>query len=395
MKQYVGREGRRLALIPGPEGSPAAIAVRIAAGSKEDPPGMRGMAHLVEHMLFRGNQNRTQDELHQTFESMDCHHNASTGWDETMYHLLLPTATLAGVEECLRLLNDMIMHPNFTAETLALEKQIVENEVTAHSEEMMDELIASIFAEPVGDLGGTRASLRNITLKAVNKWHATHYLSSKMTVGIVAPQRVVDALGAQRKMKQWTIEERHATALRPVKDNRIRIVKRHSSAKMAHIGISIELGAVKTGTDVILYRALEQFLRDRLYVIIRRDAGCAYTPQVFLELVGSRAFLFVAYKTPIGRVKECGKVGLGAVQHMSHLVAEATPGSIKAAMLHAARASTTPLNLALEGSRGVDVAKDFAGMKTGFQALKLRMASPPIRAVAFVPQRRVSRGHGD
>lgn len=68
-----------------------AVQVWYHVGSKDDPPGRSGFAHLFEHMMFKGNTNLTADAFDNLTENIGGENNAYTADDVTVYHETVPS----------------------------------------------------------------------------------------------------------------------------------------------------------------------------------------------------------------------------------------------------------------------------------------------------------------
>lgn len=104
----------------------AAVQVWIKAGAGEELPHEEGLAHLHEHMLFKGTQRRGPGAVAQEIEAHGGEINAWTSHDTTAYH-----ATLAApfFERAVDVLADAVRHSTFDAEELAREIEVVVEEI--------------------------------------------------------------------------------------------------------------------------------------------------------------------------------------------------------------------------------------------------------------------------
>ena len=80
---------RPMRLAPG-----VARQVWLDAGAADDPEDLPGMAHLLEHLLFKGNPSRRFQDLVATVEAVGGSFEAWTSHDHTVYELLLPSRHL-------------------------------------------------------------------------------------------------------------------------------------------------------------------------------------------------------------------------------------------------------------------------------------------------------------
>src|SRR5204863_9107802 len=68
-----------------------AVQVWYHVGSKDDPNGRSGFAHLFEHMMFKGNDHLTADAFDDLTENIGGENNAYTAEDVTVYHEVVPS----------------------------------------------------------------------------------------------------------------------------------------------------------------------------------------------------------------------------------------------------------------------------------------------------------------
>jgi zinc protease len=104
------------------------VRVRYDVGSKDDPDGRSGFAHLVEHLMFRGSRHTTAKEFSEWIAEVGGSENGSTGDDETDYHEDLPARELP---LALWLESDRMAYPFSTLDEdgFRREREVVENEL--------------------------------------------------------------------------------------------------------------------------------------------------------------------------------------------------------------------------------------------------------------------------
>ncbi|MEX0587855.1 MAG: pitrilysin family protein [Cyanobium sp.] len=106
------------------------------AGSSFEAPSESGMAHFLEHMVFKGSERLGPGEFDLRIEAMGGNSNAATGFDDVHYHVLIPPDS---VPEALDLLLDLVLRPRLEAEAFLMERQVVLEEL-AQSEDQPDEI---------------------------------------------------------------------------------------------------------------------------------------------------------------------------------------------------------------------------------------------------------------
>jgi zinc protease len=95
-----------------------AVQVWYHVGSKDDPNGRSGFAHLFEHMMFKGNEHLTPETFEKLTENVGGENNAFTAPDVTVYHELVPSNYLEPIlwAEAERMSSLALNDANFNSE---------------------------------------------------------------------------------------------------------------------------------------------------------------------------------------------------------------------------------------------------------------------------------------
>ena len=170
------------------------------AGSVFEAPGESGMAHFLEHMVFKGSERLGPGEFDLRIEAMGGNSNAATGFDDVHYHVLIPPEAAA---DALDLLLDLVLHPRLDHDAFAMERQVVLEEL-AQSEDQPDEMAFQqllrlgcpdhAYGEPIL---GQRELLLAQTPEAMASFHQRLYGANRCVLalsGAVEPAALVDRL---------------------------------------------------------------------------------------------------------------------------------------------------------------------------------------------------------
>jgi len=106
------------------------------AGSVWERPEESGLAHFLEHMVFKGSERLAAGAFDLRIEALGGSSNAATGFDDVHFHVLIPPEAAA---EGLELLLDLVLAPALDPEAFAMERQVVLEEL-AQSEDQPDEV---------------------------------------------------------------------------------------------------------------------------------------------------------------------------------------------------------------------------------------------------------------
>ncbi len=109
------------------------VHVEYEVGSKDDPPGRAGLAHLFEHLMFEPTKHGGDKEVGTWLDEIGASHNASTNVDVTRYHESIPPRELP---RALWIEADRMAYPvaKVTDDALAREREVVKNEWREHYE---------------------------------------------------------------------------------------------------------------------------------------------------------------------------------------------------------------------------------------------------------------------
>lgn len=163
--------------------------VMVGAGTRDERDREDGMAHFIEHTVFKGTRKRTARQLIDRIENVGGEINAYTTKEETAYY----AATLpAYVGRTMELLSDMLFHPAFPQAELDKERQVIYDEIESYndspSELIYDDFESLLFdgcalAHPVL---GTRKTLRYFTADKARRFMAETYTPDRMVVFVLA-----------------------------------------------------------------------------------------------------------------------------------------------------------------------------------------------------------------
>lgn len=176
--------------------------IYICAGSRDETPTEYGVAHLVEHMYFKGTQKRSGLQVTSRIEDIGGDINAYTTKEETVIHAnFMPLY----VERVLELLADILCHASFPEKELEREREVVIEEIESYKDDPTEQLF-----DDYEDLIYQGSELgHNIlgTVAAVKKYKRQHLLSylqrsygvDRMGVFVTGPFafKVVERLAAK------------------------------------------------------------------------------------------------------------------------------------------------------------------------------------------------------
>lgn len=119
----------------------------IDVGSRDDPEGLMGLAHFVEHVIFKGTQRRRSWHIVNRMESVGGELNAYTTKENTVVYSVFPSGNFNRAAE---LIADLLCNSSFPAAELTRERDVVADEIAQYrdipSEAVFDDFEDLIFA---------------------------------------------------------------------------------------------------------------------------------------------------------------------------------------------------------------------------------------------------------
>jgi predicted Zn-dependent peptidase len=189
--------GPRLAVATVADSECAALSIYIPAGSRDESDFPTGLAHFVEHMVFKGTERRSARELSFEIENAGGQLNACTSEDQTVYEgrgeaNLMPV--LADV------LCDMVWHATFPENEIALEREVIGEEITMYKESPADhisDLISSALwgSHPLGNsISGSLESIAEIDRTTLLEFRKRHHFRDDVVIAASGPFSVDEIL---------------------------------------------------------------------------------------------------------------------------------------------------------------------------------------------------------
>lgn len=256
-------------------------------GSRNEGPGEAGMAHLLEHMLFKGTE--AHPDPKQTFADRALRFNGTTSYDRTNYFAHF-TASDENFDWFLGWLADSMVNVRVTEASLDLERTVVRNEMEQGQNRpaglLFQELMGAAYRfHPYGRaVIGTESDLANVRASSLQDFYSRYYRPDNAV--LVATGRIEEAAAVEAISKTLGQLPRPGTAIavpytrEPVQEGERRAVLRRSGGvPQLAIGYHITDGAARDQVALTLAAAMLSREPDGpLYQALVRDglADAAY-----------------------------------------------------------------------------------------------------------------------
>jgi len=161
------------------------VGVWVKTGTRYENALNNGIAHFLEHMVFKGTKRRSAFKIVQSIEELGGSLNAYTSKELTVYYAHALDSQLTN---CINVLSDMLCHSLFRQRDIDREKQVVLEEISS-VKDTPDEYIFDLFQEnlfphqPIGfPILGTVDSVKNITREELIEFWSKYYCSDNIVI---------------------------------------------------------------------------------------------------------------------------------------------------------------------------------------------------------------------
>lgn len=275
------------------------VGIMVGAGTRHELPNENGMAHYIEHCVFKGTQHYTARQIINHIEGIGGEINAYTTKEETTFY----AATLRNhFRTTLHLLADMVLRPTFHKKETDKELTVILDEIESYNDSP-SELIYDDFENMIFEgsslampILGTKKTLRRISKSPdiALRWMQQHYRPERMVLfvlGNVTTQQVISAaekelLAHSPQGVQYPISNSEAShspqgvqyPIAALAASNTRLYRRHTHQTHIMLGShAYPIGHPKQLTMYLLNNILGGgSMSSRLYLSLREKYGLVY-----------------------------------------------------------------------------------------------------------------------
>ena len=258
--------------------------ILVNAGTRDEDENKMGIAHFVEHTIFKGTRKRSAHQVIRRLEDVGGELNASTSKEETYFHASFLSADYPRAVE---LLADILFHSTFPEQELEKEKDVVIEEINYYqdtpSELIIDDFESMVYqGHPMGrNILGTRKDVKNFKREDILNFIHRNYARNNIVLasaGNISEKQLLKL--CERYFADGQLVE--APSPRTPFDNyhpQHQRVNKHSS--QSHIMIGVPAYAItrdeRTAFQLLTNLLGGQGMNTRLNMAIRENKGLAYS----------------------------------------------------------------------------------------------------------------------
>ena len=259
-----------------------AVGIWVETGSRVEPEERGGISHLIEHLVFKGTETRSAEDIARAIDSVGGQMDAFTAKEQTCFYVSVLDEHLPLAVD---LLTDILRHPRFTDEDIEKEKAVVFQEIKM-VEDTADDLIHDLFAErfwaehPLGrPILGRWDVVQGFNREAVLGHLHVEYAPEKITIAVaghVEHGQVVELFA--RHFDGFARPGRHHDLTPPVPRTTVQVVSK--PLEQVHLVVGFPGIADASAERYALYLLNDVIggsMSSRLFQEIRERQGLAYS----------------------------------------------------------------------------------------------------------------------
>jgi predicted Zn-dependent peptidase len=281
----------------------------VGSGSRDESESEAGASHFLEHLLFKGTDDRNARDIAHAIESVGGEMNAFTTHEQTVFYVRVPDTQFALAFD---ILADIVWHPAFREPDVESERQVILEEIGMR-DDTPDDLVHERFEQamfpdhPLGrEVLGHEAGIKEMARETIASYHAAHYHPSNI-VFAAAGNLAHDDVLARAKSRFPRQSTPRPERLRPTLPDTDTLVVTNRPTEQDHVVVGVRaLPALDPDryAFTVLNQALGGGMSSRLFQEIREERGLAYSVYSYRAAYEDTGFLAVYAGTAPGRVQE-------------------------------------------------------------------------------------------
>ena len=285
--------------------APAAVeyfGITVSAGSRDEAPGLHGLAHFVEHTVFKGTTHRRACHINGRMEAVGGDLNAFTTKEETTIYSVFPRGNLG---RAIELIADLATHSVFPERELAKEREVISDEIDSYldspAEAVFDDFEDRFFAgSQLGhNILGPAVNLPRFTPEACRGWLAGCYTAPRTAAfyhGPANPARVAELV--ERRFAAYPAQGERLARVAPSALPPFRELK-ETDSHQTHTIIGASVPSVYSDERYAIGLAANILggpgMNSRLNVALRERRGLVYSVEASANLMTDCGLFAVYY----------------------------------------------------------------------------------------------------
>jgi predicted Zn-dependent peptidase len=282
----------RVLMIPMDNTDTIAVGMFVKVGSRYETAENSGIAHFLEHMMFKGTKHMKTETISHKLDSVGARYNAETSYEQTCYYIY---GHKNDTELFIKMISDIYLNPLFNKEDIEIEKGVVIEELNMTADDPSEQLHELIFSNMFTNSSlkmpiiGTLKNIKKYTQQDIIEFRSKFYVPER-TVFIIAgnfnKNKTLNLIKGIFKHKMTNIIKQDNISrsnLYPLEDPKIQIMPlikiKKSKVSQTSVAIVFRSHSIYSGREEI-YDLLSDILTTgtsgRLFILLRNKLGAIY-----------------------------------------------------------------------------------------------------------------------
>lgn len=269
-----------------------ALGFCLNVGSRNDPKGLEGLAHFVEHSAFLNTKTRNYKQIATQSEAIGAYMNAFTTKEYTCFYV---RALNRHFNKIFQLLADIVFNPRYVQKSIDKERQIIIEEIKSYEddpEELIFDYADEITFSKNGlshPIVGKEESVKKIEIEHLEEFHRQHYIPQNIVVsfaGGLDHRTVLKACNKYLLNLEWTDRKESKNEKPQMTEPQTKYYKQQFH--QSHIILSRLTEGMRSMERyplTLLNLLLGDGMSSRIFQLLREKYGYAYSAYSYLNLM--------------------------------------------------------------------------------------------------------------
>lgn len=298
-KKYTLDNGLRIVTEHIPQVKSISIGLWIKAGSRNEDESNNGVSHFIEHMLFKGTENRSAKDIAEEIDGIGGQINAFTSKECTCYYAKVLDEHY---ELVLDVLADMFFKSKLDSLEIDKERSVIIEEISMY-EDSPEDLAHDLLSQTIysgNTLGlpilGTQKTLENIDKKSMKDYMENYYTPDNTVIAIAGNFEEKSLLQAiEKRFANWESQPHRSKQASEIKLNFEEKVKK-KEIEQVHLCLGFQgtsLDSKNLYPLLVFNNILGGSMSSRLFQNIREEKGLAYSIYSYPSIYTDSGFLAI------------------------------------------------------------------------------------------------------
>ena len=278
----------------------SSINIGVKVGALNESLNEKGISHYIEHMLFKGTENRTFQKLNDDLEALGGEYNAYTDFSQTVYSISCLEEEL---KSAIEILSDMLICSKFPEEEIEKERGVILAEIRSSKDSVEDFSFKKINEVAFKksslryDVAGLDENVKSFTKKELYDYYKKYYIPNNSLITMVSSLSHEEAFEEISKhFSKWEANERIKLVVKDEKNINIKKVTTKENIELCTIIYLFTFYDLDKNYELplrILNHRLGESANSLLFREVRENRGLAYDIYSHLDITQNVRTLYV------------------------------------------------------------------------------------------------------